>query len=219
MLFSLSSLSSARAATLTFDDLPSIPGGGFFGADAPNDYQGLDFSNAGLGGWYWDTDAPPWVSQSAPHSISTAFGPGLGLIDSAVIRSATPFSFGGAFFSGGWTPVYIELTGADGSSHKIGGFDYSFASGASFDLSGGPVSFINPLSSLAITAITIWAPTGSFAVDDIVINALLSSTPGSPVAPIPEPSTYALMGFGLLGVAWMAKRRRCEGAGLAAVRV
>ncbi len=89
----------------------------------------------------------------------------------------------------------------------MGGFDYSFASGATFSLAAGPLSFVNPLSSLSLSAITIWAETGSFAMDDLLINGLGGSG-GPPVAPIPEPGTYALMALGLAVVGWQTQRRR-----------
>lgn len=202
----LVSVGSAHAlTTLTFDDLPTTAGGGIFGVDAPTVYQGLDFSNAGFDSrWYWDTDTGPWVSQSGPHSLSTRDGLGLGLIEGATITSSTPFTFGGAFFSGAAVDVFIELTAVDGTKERIGGFDYSFASGASFSLAGGPLNFVNPLSSLSLSAITIWAETGSFAMDDLLINGVGGGT----VAPIPEPSTYALMALGLACVGWTAQRRR-----------
>ncbi|MCE2658003.1 MAG: PEP-CTERM sorting domain-containing protein [Rubrivivax sp.] len=202
------SVGSARAqTTLGFDDLPTLPGGGILGLDAPALYQGLDFSNAAFNSrWYWDTDTGPWVAASGPHSLSTRDGLGLGLIEGATITSSTPFTFGGAFFSGLAVNVFIELTAVDGTRERLGGFDYSFASGATFSLASGPLSFVNPLSGLSLSAITVWAETGSFAMDDLLINGIAGD--GPPVAPIPEPSTYALMALGLAAVAWQSKRRR-----------
>jgi PEP-CTERM motif len=200
------SVTQARAqTTLGFDDLPVGPGSGIFGVDAPFVYQGLDFSNTGLDSrWYWASDTAPWVSQSAPFSLSTRDGLGLGLVEGARISSSTPFTFGGAFFSGEAVDVFVELTGEDGTRYQIGGFDYSFASGASFNLAAGPLTFINPLSGVSLSAVTIWAQTGSFALDDMVINGTI----GGAVAPIPEPGTYAMMGLGLLCIAWVSRRRR-----------
>lgn len=202
------SVTSVQAqTTLSFDDLPSAAGTGIFGLDAPFEYQGLDFSNSGLDSrWYWASDSAPWVSQSGPFSLSTRDGLGLGLVEGARISSATPFTFGGAFFSGEAVDVFIELTATDGTRHKIGGFDYSFASGASFNLAAGPLTFVNPLSSLSLSAVTIWAQTGSFALDDMLINGTMGGT----VAPIPEPSTYALMVLGLIAVAWASRRHRAS---------
>jgi hypothetical protein len=44
-------------------------------------------------------------------------------------------------------------------------------------------------------------------MDDLLINGLGGSG-GPPVAPIPEPGTYALMALGLAVVGWQTQRRR-----------
>jgi hypothetical protein len=49
---------------------------------------------------------------------------------------------------------------------------------------------------------------GDADFEDLVIN--LSATDGSEFHPTPEPGTFALMGMGLLGVVWTARRRKVK---------
>ena len=48
------------------------------------------------------------------------------------------------------------------------------------------------------------------AVDDIPSINGSNRTALYQLAPVPEPSTYALMGAGLAGLAWVARRRRAR---------
>ena len=126
----------------------------------------------------------------ANNDLNPATGTQLYYIDSA----ADQLKVAAANFNGAPAPVPITTVGNLGVNFTdVSGFDIS-TSGAAFASNGGSLYSIN-LASGASTLVGAFGAGTSF-------TGLTALT-----APIPEPSTYALMVAGLLGVGWAAKRR------------
>jgi PEP-CTERM motif len=208
-----STVASAQSVTLNFNDLSSA--GGFFEGTTAT-YQGFDFSSAtGTPGssWAWFPGDSRFVSGAGPANNNNITGDVAGAVpgqyDAFVISSTTPFTFHSAFFSGGCdqaggcpTPIFLQLEAVDGTSINLGGFDQSVldAADATFSLpASGGITYNNAhYSNTLLTGIVVWAPSGQFSVDDVVVT------------PVPEPGTYALMALGLAGVGFMVRRRKQE---------
>lgn len=213
-------LAAAQTVILTFEELAASAGpAGFFGTDAPFEYQGFDFSNAtGTGSsWYWAPGADPYLSIGTTNITPTPSGPGV--YDASVISSSTPFTLQSMVFSGQAGPIGIELVDVHGHSHylgpnfnspsDLGTGDASTSFGGTFALTEGWQEgsntgywyfFVNnEKPDTWLTEIAIWGEGNAFAVDHIAVT------------PVPEPGTYALMALGLAGVIFVARRRRGGG--------
>lgn len=126
----------------------------------------------------------------ANNDLSPATATSLYYIDSA----ADVLKVAAGNFNGAPAPVPITSVGALGVNFgDVGGFDIS-ASGAAFASNGNSLYSVN----LATGAASLIGAFGGNAS----VSGLTAVT-----APIPEPSTYALMLAGLLGLGCMAKRR------------
>jgi len=107
------------------------------------------------------------------------------------IEFATPppgFGFGDLLFT--------DLTGANASFMAMAGVNYAILPTTSFKLSGIPnfaIDFQDPNFAIAFPAFLDWTGTATKLSIDITPH---------PVDPIPEPSTYALLGAGLAVLAY-----------------
>lgn len=128
------------------------------------------------------------------NDLNAATATSLYYIDSAadLLKVATGSFNGGT--AAAPAPVPIATVGALGANFgDVSGFDIS-STGSAFANSGNSLYAIN----LATGAATLIGGIGGNAT----VTGLTAVT-----APIPEPSTYALMFAGLLGVAWAARKR------------
>ena len=209
---------AAQTVTLDFNDLPATAT--FFEGSSVS-YKGFDFSSAtGTAGssWYWAPGDSRFVSGAGPAGNNNITGYVDGApadqYDAFVISSATPFTFQSAFFSGGCdkgcaapNPIFLQLVTTDGDLINLGGFDDMVLdpSTSTFNLpSLGGITYTNTgYGGTLLTEIAVWAPSGQFSMDDVVLGQ---------VAAVPEPSTYGLMALGLAGVGFMVRRRKQEDA-------
>ena len=185
---------TSNAATDTFNELPFGAYGsprGRFAGDYGYTVSSLGFSNTYATG----TAADKWLSPGfATYSIDFSnFGsPG------APVRGIGGFFFGSnssGLFAAGISIVVRAQSGGVWTTQTItnattGSF-LGFVSNAAFDLM--TISALQPETGQA------WA-----TVNDLVL-AQAGVTP--PPNVVPEPSTYALMGTGLLGLGVFARRR------------
>jgi hypothetical protein len=224
---SLTSAASAGMAadtiTVTFDDLPLAGVGHLVGVDTdPNTpesgnvgYEGLYWAWTGSGvvdpghpandGFYLGNRSEPgfeYVGGSSPLFAYTQQRTGTAYITSV----DQPFAFLGGIFSstsvGGTLSIVGQVKKND--SNGIGGGTFEDAPGA--------------LATIAFDAVTTVVPFSTQAfgnVDRLVITS--SSAGGNPFqwalddfnyAPVPEPSTWAMLGLGFAAVGFSVQRRR-----------
>ena len=206
---------AAQVTTLTFDDL--APAGGFFGTTK---YKSFSFENAtGTGGeWYWATEIPSFPSFPSGGINITPTAGNPGSYDAAVMSSNRPFQLTSLVVTGPGGPVGIELVDTLGNSYFLGPHFNSPAdlgTGSAATFFGGTLllqappsistgtSFVYPFTNteqptLWLKEVAFWGEGDTFAVDNIVVN----------MAPVPEPSAYAMALVGLAGLGMLARRRR-----------
>lgn len=134
-------------------------------------------------------------------------------------------------------PTLADFAAADGFKATVSGAalnftDFQFNNAGSltgkFSAFGGFYSFdgsllqastlVNSPSGLVATNFAASAAFSNYLINTAnlspatvgILGSLLTSmtTPGLTVTPVPEPSTYALMGLGLVGISLVARRRR-----------
>jgi hypothetical protein len=123
------------------------------------------------------------------------------------ITNGYPGGIGSGQFIANFTGSVVDL----GANHVIGGGDDSFVIGPTAATS--PCQFTANCQALAGSA-TLDA--GFYALELSGIAGSTASYGGTlntvPVAAVPEPSTWAMMILGFLGVAFAANRKRRQGA-------
>lgn len=122
--------------------------------------------------------------------------------------------------------VFATINGGNGVGllNNVELWDITTITGpTTFDLSvvpagGGVVTSTNVLSGLKINAnaynifaqATGLTANGKLSLNTVTDFGTITSTISVRVTPVPEPSTYALMGVGLIGVSLAARRRRAK---------
>ena len=196
ILVSLCLSSSARATTVIgFDDItPVLPNPGYGSTVlVPDGYGGLD----------WNEPGETVLSASAGHSafddgdITPFYGAIFGTATHTVTSPGGTFDFVGAYFTGGWfsktAPVMGFLGGVQIHSTTVSATDNSPVF-HSFNWIG--------IDKLVFPIINDGGTPGNnddYVVDNFTINNLTS---------VPEPSTYVMAAIGLLGLGFVARRRR-----------
>lgn len=178
----LLSASLAHASTITFSGAPFGPG--FTG---PVTEAGFTYSLAS-GSLYINTDGNPG------NNVEPNLGAGTGGTLRIVSATAGLFDFAGIDVGSAGSGS-ISVSGYDGAT--LVGTD-SFA-GANTGLPGTYTRYtsgnLDDLTSLLISL----PASPETAIDNVVVNSVAAATP--------EPSTLALFGTGILGLAGMARRR------------
>ncbi|MCE1225332.1 MAG: PEP-CTERM sorting domain-containing protein [Geobacteraceae bacterium] len=142
----------------------------------PSNYAGLTWGS----GWdYYDWSQDPYNPASAPVRVYNNYGdPSVGF--------ATPSVFDGAYFAGSGTASYSLYL----DNQLV------YTSGAIY-LSAAPTWLASGYSQ-SVDYVHLNVSQGSFVMDNFTFNE------GS--APVPEPSTFILLGAGLAGLAYTRKR-------------
>ncbi len=194
--------SVASAEIVNFDDL--INGPKFF----TSAYHGLTFGDTGSnppvtggGNWFWSDKAPPSIFKSPFTSVSTeatflANGqPSTVEKESQKISAASPFVFGGAWFTGLDDNISVTFC------LYLGGIQVGAGSTALLNLGGigfgqdsTPYQFLASGYNGQIDAFTVHGLQGYFAMDDLAIN-------------VPEPGSYALVLAALSAMAFVKRRK------------
>ncbi len=185
-LMALTSL-SAQAEVLSFDDRPL--GRNWFTAD----YMGFRFGNNNPNTNVWfstSTVNQYYVPHSGSIYLSTdAASYNGGLFEDAMpITSATPFTFQGAYFTGG-DQVYYKL---------FSGGSLVFTSAPVTVVEGPVTTWVGSGYDQLIDTVVVVGPQGYFGMDNFTYNA----------TPVPEAGTLGLFTAGLLGVAAIVRRRK-----------
>ncbi len=173
------SASVAHAATLTFDE---FAGNSY--QSVPNGYGGLNYTNFFL----LDTDSngsfSPAFPVSAPEVIYSTWSFDTGSFSSA---TSDPFTLNSFFITSIASSDSLTLTGIGN------GVNYS----STLALTSG-LNFVT-LDWTGLSEVDFSTTDRGFAMDDVTIN--------EPVAVTPEPSSFALLGTGVLGLIGLARRR------------
>ena len=179
---------AANAGVVGFEDVAT--NGDFASLSDINPYAGLTFSDD----WYAGDNTIDGYGNGAhggTHFAVNGFGS-----DGAIISSATPFNFAGAWFAApdgaadkaGW----INITAYDAANQFIGTTG-NIAIGANYVWAAAP---FNNVSSLSITRDTGW-----YVMDDFTTVAPASGE-------VPEPATPLMLGAGVFGLILSRARRR-----------
>jgi hypothetical protein len=109
--------------------------------------------------------------------------------------------------------IFANVSGANGLASNPSLALFTFSSVTGDTALTGPGTYNTTISGLSMTAAGRAAYAtglGLNAIGQSVLGAIsdYGRIESSITAPVPEPSTYALMGIGLAGVAFMARRRK-----------
>ena len=190
LIASLMLAGAANAGVTGFEDVATD--GDFASLSDINPYAGLTFSED----WYAGDNTIDGYGNGAhggTHFAVNGFGS-----DGAIISSATPFNFAGAWFAApdgaADKASWVAISAFDAGNNLIGttgpvaiGSGYVWAA-AAFD----------NVSSLSITRDTGW-----YVMDDFTTVA---SAPAS--GEVPEPATPLMLGAGVFGLILSRARRR-----------
>jgi len=188
------SVGSARAAVLTFDDLPGL-GPSFF----QSNYNGFKFGTNLLAttAWFYTAEVSTFYSpKSGTKFVATddsLYDPTNLFEATQSISNTTAFTFDGAWFSG------AGLTGpGDQVRYELylGGI-LQHTSANSSPLAFAPIFVASGYAGF-VDSVVIVGRQGFYAMDDFTYNSRLN---------VPEPATYGLVAVALLA-AGVARRRR-----------
>jgi hypothetical protein len=189
--------------TETFDSLASPAGspatnGSGFGNFASTLLPGATFSgsgNAGVtNGFASGISAPPFVGP-LPGSVSTSNYLSIGTGGSETISFLTPQNTFGLYW--GSVDTFNTLTFSNGLVVTGATIALLFPSGSQIDFNAN--GYIQFTELDPFTSVTFTSNGNAFEVDNVSAGF---------ITPVPEPSTWAMMILGFMGVGFMAYRRK-----------
>jgi hypothetical protein len=197
--------SAATAITLKFDNLPP-PDLAFF--DDP--YYGFNFGNNDpfTNDWFYSKEfQPPFTPVSGSTTVATDFQlypPNAKFAESSGITYLNDQRFK---FRNAWLSGYAR--NADNTKAKVQ-FNLYYNGNlvhrsAITNISSVPRSLASGYTGW-VDMVTVSGPQGYFVMDNF--RAVVEGAIQPMAAPVPEPSTYAMLGLGLAAVGVVAARRR-----------
>ncbi|RZI86680.1 MAG: PEP-CTERM sorting domain-containing protein [Rubrivivax sp.] len=125
----------------------------------------------------------------------------------ASLPASTAGVYADVYMNIGWTHALVDLNGTswDSVAELEAAEAAANPTGSAFatsDANGGPSS---QTLSAAVDNTSATAQRGFLVLNQSILGYVADY---SHVSPAPEPGTYALMGLGLVGIAWAARRRQ-----------
>jgi hypothetical protein len=214
-IFSLQSGDTARAAVIYNNPWTDVNADCTFSCVGGQLAQKFTINNASVISSASFTDFLTGVGQPTPASVNWEFfnADGVGGLPGTVIAGGssllTATLLGSAFFGGGISRDVYQENFAIAPTVSLASGEYYFALNV-------PVTDVLLTFGTEIGGGALIAPGGAWHLYNPTTTSFAVSLNGDQIAPIPEPSTWAMMILGFAGVGYMAYRRKSKPALMAA---